>query len=230
MKKSFLVLLGMLLVVVISSCGVLLDPTDFYSPPSDYIDETEFVLQEQFDTIQDGYAFAETRVNGWAKHSKLRQVVVVFIDDQIEDQRGIVDYIFTADDGKAKCLAKATVRIDMQTNVSPVFTAWFDVRTYSRRNKDGYFDGWETLSQTDISQWRLTLDEAFDIIYQTVGRDAFSRFEAPKINLLCFSDEWLFEVVKESERSLYATAKHCISINPITKEVIEIMGFEDDEV
>ena len=230
MRKCFLAFLGILLVIISSSCGILLDPTDFYQPPDSQRDESVIALQNQVNTMQDGYDFAKMRVDEWAKRSIFKRIIVVFAGDQIEKQRGIARYFFTADDGKTRCYGEASVMIDMETSVSTEFYTSFDTRTYSKRNRDGYFVRWELLQQVDISKWTLTLDEAFDIIYEALGDDAFSRFENHKIILNCYDELWNFEVVKESAYFSSAPSKHIISINPITKEIVSIVGFEDTEL
>lgn len=229
MKKFSIVLVVTAIIMALSAC---IDAADWYDVPEDYIDETVIPLNQQIDDIKDAYEFSADRVDEWAKYSKLRRIEVYFLGDQIEQQRGTINYIFITDDGVAKCLSEVTVTVDMESSSSTSLSAWYDARSYSRRNRDGTFEGWDAIKERelDMSNWTLTLDDAFEIIYETLGYDAFSRFENPKITLDFSSESWIFNVTKETETAMSARVKHWISINPITKQVIEITGFEDSEL
>ena len=63
-----------------------------------------------------------------------------------------------------------------------------------------------------------------------LGNDAFSRFENPKISLHCHSYAWEFNVTKESETTVSKRVNHWITINPINRQIIEIYGFQDNEL
>jgi hypothetical protein len=224
------------LVVLITTCvsGLVLlryaDPGDWYSTPDEYIDNTVIQLQGPINTIQDGYPFASDRVNEWAKYAKLRRVEVSFVGDQIKNQRGIIEYEFAADNGVDNFIADVTVTVDMKTETSPMFRAWFDVRTAQRRTIGGKLSNWSGVNEMDMAEWTLTINKAFEIIYNEIGKDAFTRFENPQITLICFSDTWTFYVTRETENNLWENKNHQICINPITTEVVEIKGFDTKEL
>ena len=205
-----------------SSC----DAADFYNAPIEFRDETIISLDEPINTIQDGYVFAYNRVMEWAKLAKLFKTVVYFTEEQIESRRGLIEYQFTADNGIDNYLARATVTVDMKANTSILFDTGFDPRTRGKRTKGGVRNDWDYIVEVRMTEWTVTLDEAFDIVYREIGEDAFKRFENPKITLVCSNSHWIFYVTKENENWHEVNVKHLISIDPITKEVLEVKGFE----
>ena len=225
MRRIIIVILSVAIVTIVSACDI----ADFYTAPSDYVDETVVSWHIPLDTIQNGYAFAYNRVSEWAKFAKLRLVTISFVGEQIESHKGLIEYVFSADNGKDPYIADATVTVDMETITSPKLYAWFDVRTRgSRRIDNGEIDGWSNIAEMDMAEWTLTIDEAFDIMYSEVGKNAFAKFESLKITLVCFSDVWIFYVSKEDEEWFWAEVNYIISINPITKKVLDVEGFDVD--
>ena len=212
-------------ILLVSSCSGF---AIFYDAPDDYRDEKVISLLEPINTVQDGYTFANNRVNEWAEFAKLHMIKVCFTGDQISGHRGLMEYQFNADNGKDNYLAKVTVTIDMETNNSTLLNACFDPRTRGKRVKEGVKDGWHEIHALDMTEWTLTIDEAFDIIYNNVGKNAFMRFVNPKITLICSSDNWTFFVTKENEDWYGVIVKNQISINPVTGEITKIKGFSKD--
>ena len=232
MRKLVTVIIVVVIFVIMTACISALvmcsyaDPGDWYSAPDDYIDNTVIPLQGPIRTIQDGYPFAGDRVNEWAKYAKLRRVEVSFVGDQIKSQKSLIKYEFAADNGVDNYIADVTVTVDMAEETSTMLHAWFDVRTRSRRTISGELTNWSNTNELDMTEWTLTLSEAFEIIYNIVGKDAFTRFENPQITLMCFSDSWTFFVTKITDNYSLEDKNHIISINPISKEVVEIKGFD----
>jgi len=221
MKKHLATLLIILMTIVVSSCSNI-----FEDVPPNYQDDTVILLNREVNTVQDAFDFANDRVYEWgAKAQKLYMVTVVFSGEQIEKQRGELEYQFCVDDGNHNYTANASVTIDMETDAMTSIYAWYDIRTKSRRLQSGYLGGWDTIKELDFSKWTVDIDEAFDIIYASIGDNAFSRFDNPKITLDCFEDKWIFYVTKENDTVLSTAVNNILVLNPITKEVTEIIGF-----
>ena len=216
MKKFVLVLVTVLLLVL--ALVVLFIPPN---PPDSYSDRTPILLDVQINTIPDAYEFSVNRINEWGvKAAKLQRIEVFFEESQIESQRGTIAYIFFADNGQDNYLAEITVTLDMEISTSTSFDVWYDSRTSSKRNKDGGLEGWSTIEALDMSQWTLTLDELFAIVYE-YSPNVFSRYENPEVSLSCASDCWTLAVNEKGSPALkYGAGKHYIYINPVTKELM----------
>ena len=221
MKWILFVLLIIISVYSLTGCSIICP-----SVPKDYHDDTLIPLNKPVNNVLDAYDFSDKRVKEWGMlYTKLGMITIYFTGKQMQDQRGTVEYIFDADDGKDNYLAQVIVTVDMKSATSTSFDVSFDPRTNTKRNKDGYQEGWAAINSTDFSEWTLTLDEAFSIIYNRFGNNAFSQYENPKITLNCSSDKWIFYVTKENETIISTNGKFSITINPINKEIMETTGF-----
>ena len=221
MKRYLLILLSVIIIYTFTGCSNIWPDVQ-----NNYHDNTLISLHKQVNNIQDAYDFSSKRVNDWgAMALKLHRIVIYFTGEQIQTQHGTMEYIFVVDDGKNNYLAEAIVTVDMKSGDSTSFDVTFDPRTNSKRNKNGFLEGWSAINKTDFTEWTLTIDEAFSIIYSYLGENTFSQYQKPKITLECFSDQWIFYVTKENDSITSADVNRSIILNPKSKEIIETKGF-----
>ncbi|MDR2940786.1 MAG: hypothetical protein LBV08_10800 [Clostridiales bacterium] len=221
MKKLLSIIFVISMTVVGSSCSIIFDEV-----PANYTDGTIIPLEIEINTIQDAFQFAHDKACGLGvKVLKSQMIEVYFEKEQIQTQRGELNYNFCADDGKNNSLAEITVTVDMESNTVTSISSWYDERTKSKRLPNGYLTCWDNIKDLDISKWTISLDDAFDIIYETIGEDAFSRFDEPKIEVNCFQDSWKFIITEGNYAEAPIAVKYIIDLDPINGKVVESIGF-----
>jgi len=220
--KSCLVTIMIILAIIISFFLLTIYIIEPETPRS-YQDSTVIPLSEDVDTPQEIYAFIADLMyerGMWA--IRLNRIYAIFSDEQIKKQKGEWVYSLDGDDGKSKYTSTITVTVDMEKRVVTLIDVFYDSRTLTHRLKNGYLKDWDMGHDIDPSQWMLTIDDMFALIYERVGEDAFSKFNNSQLKLMCyFEDRWTLDVMQKGA-SLYAESQTIAIFDPIHEKIIEI--------
>jgi len=223
---------GAIILILIASLFLLtkyiFEPMD---APDSYQDTTTVALADDVDTMQEIYAAIVDLVYARDMRAiKLHSVDIVFMDEQIEKQKGEMKFNLIVDDGESRHFADITVVIDMEEHAVTMIDVFYDQRTRSRRLKNGDLESWVTLASIDISQAALTTDEMFELVYAAMGDDAFSKFNNPQLILSCmWEDKWILSIMQKGSTP-FATVYTDITLDPIGKEITGIEEFWRDFV
>jgi len=215
------ILIGIAMWIIIGLLSIYI--TEPWDVPDSHQDDTVVLLNKDTDTMQEIYAaITDLMYERGMQAVRLSNISAIFTDEQIESQTGKWEYRLFGDDGKNRYTTTITVTVDMETHAVTSVYIYYDDRTRSRRLENGYLEDWDLGRVLDISPWRLTTDEVFELIYENEGEDAFSEFSDFRLKLTCYwEDQWRLDIIQEGDSS-YARPQTIATFDPVHKKIIEI--------
>jgi len=173
-------------------------------------DYTEYVLDQEVNSIKAGLPYAKQRVWEWRNTLHLNTITAGFVGkEQIEERVGTISYFFYEENVTKKLDADASVTINMNSNSIIQFTS-----SYGSAKKLG---GGSKVLNTE--NWTIDIDEAFDIAIAELGEDSINQYDNPKIVLRCSESFWKFVVYPNPDEPYPDIT---VKIDPVKGEVMDI--------